>query len=445
MKKIVVLCFYILFISCNTPDKETIEIRLNKTKEQTIAFNNMNAVFMAYSLERDYPKYYDYLKSRIIEFKKDTNYISTFVFYTNNFKYHLHKKGLLDENIKVDSLEERKAYLKPLNFFVEYSKGKQIITFDKNYNNIYEDDSSLVFKNDFRLNNEITLIDTLKSYKVDFYDNINDRTNTEKREIIFYPNSYSSYNGSLSDKDFINLSRIHIKFKDYWKSRLEIDKHTYDIAIQGIYPYLTFLIKHDTLSFSNSDINYNSNFEFNLKDTVELNKHLFILDSITEKVDKLFLTEIKSKKTYYNYRIGYKIENYKFQNLISDTRDSIFNIEDLNKKYTLLEFWGTWCKPCVQLTPRVKELFANYESELNILGVAYDRDASAVKEYIENNQLSWRHTFVETKYQKNSITDKLKIKQYPTFILIDNETRTIIYRGVGEEAIDKLEKLLNKY
>ncbi|MET2983637.1 TlpA family protein disulfide reductase [Aureibaculum conchae] len=448
MKKIIYLILIFLLTICTEKNQiEHYSIQLGKTSKRNIAFNSMTNTFMASSIKHSYPLYYEYLKNNVKNFKQDSSYISSLILDNKRFKYELYQMGMINKqkiiDLKIDtSSEKRKIYMKPMNFLVEYRNGKENVTLDKNNNNFFKDDESVVFDNNFRINNSELDIDDLRTYKVGFYNNIKEKTSITDREVLFYPNSYSSYNGSLSSNENINRSRIHIRFKDYWEGNIRFTKRKYVVAVQGIYPYLSILVKPDSLPFSNSSSDYNFNFEYKIKDTVKIENQFYILDSINNSVTELFLKKINLDKPFYSHKLGYKIYNLKFNDLTNSFTYNLYDNEYFSKKYTLLEFWGTWCKPCIKTTPRLKKLYTNYKKEVDILGIAYDRDINTVKKYIDDNNIPWKQTFVDVKNKKKPIISKLNIGKYPTFILVDNSTKMIIYRGVGEDALYNLDKIL---
>ena len=110
------------------------------------------------------------------------------------------------------------------------------------------------------------------------------------------------------------------------------------------------------------------------------------------------------------------------------------------RKYSLREFWGTWCGPCKKMTPVLKETFKANTSKLNIIGIAVDKNEDLVKKYIIENGMTWTNIFLDIKNINKGILEELKIQAYPTFILIDNEGK-ILYRG-STDSFDEMVQLI---
>jgi thiol-disulfide isomerase/thioredoxin len=117
----------------------------------------------------------------------------------------------------------------------------------------------------------------------------------------------------------------------------------------------------------------------------------------------------------------------------------VFRLEDHAGSYVLLDFWGTWCMPCIRLIPELKQLHADLaHHNFRLVGVAFDRDAAAVQEFVHDNEMNWLHTFVEMSRQEPlSLVEVFKVNAFPTKILIDPEGK-IIARGKSIEEIREL-------
>jgi thiol-disulfide isomerase/thioredoxin len=111
-----------------------------------------------------------------------------------------------------------------------------------------------------------------------------------------------------------------------------------------------------------------------------------------------------------------------------------------NKKYILLDFWGTWCTPCKELTPELKNINNKLGDSIQIISIAYDKNLDQVKKYIQDNDMNWDHLYSE---DRKGIIDDLRVTSYPTFILI-NQKRKILYRGKGKFSLDQIKNRINR-
>lgn len=92
-------------------------------------------------------------------------------------------------------------------------------------------------------------------------------------------------------------------------------------------------------------------------------------------------------------------------------------LEDLRGRVVLLDFWATWCPPCVAATPGLQRLAKKYADQpFTLVGISLDRDAGAWKRYLERHRLEW------PQYLDNGrVASLFKVRPIPTYIIIDHE------------------------
>ena len=119
-----------------------------------------------------------------------------------------------------------------------------------------------------------------------------------------------------------------------------------------------------------------------------------------------------------------------------------FRLDDYPDKYILLDFWGTWCNPCIRLIPDLKELNAEFkDASFQLVGVAYDNDAEMVSDFVKENEMDWVHLFVDRNQRDGgSLVDDFQVTSFPTKILI-NPSGKIVARGRG---IDEIRAILQE-
>lgn len=106
--------------------------------------------------------------------------------------------------------------------------------------------------------------------------------------------------------------------------------------------------------------------------------------------------------------------------------------------YVLVDFWASWCRPCRQLLPILKELYTSYHpsGKLEILGVSLDRDEAEWLKALEEEELPWIQIRDQREEPYNP-GDVYGITAIPTTLLIDCEGK-IVMRNPDEAEIEAI-------
>ena len=113
--------------------------------------------------------------------------------------------------------------------------------------------------------------------------------------------------------------------------------------------------------------------------------------NLIEDGSNIKLVNLNKSQLPYDLTYPYTIPNVNVKKLTKNsTLDKEYN------KYTYVEFWGTWCKPCLELIPEIQALQKDFSNQINIIGVNYrDRDLDRVKRYIKKYKMSWDHIIAD--------------------------------------------------
>ena len=147
----------------------------------------------------------------------------------------------------------------------------------------------------------------------------------------------------------------------------------------------------------------------------------------------------------YGFRKGNTINNYLIEDL-EGNNTALKNLFD-GKKIVLLDFWGTWCAPCKELTPDLLALNDRYKEKINFVSLAYENDPIPVKNYVAKNGMDWYNGIIKGKAKSNQdgskILSDLRITAYPTFILLDSDLK-ILFRGDGN-TFEEMETFMENH
>jgi thiol-disulfide isomerase/thioredoxin len=106
-----------------------------------------------------------------------------------------------------------------------------------------------------------------------------------------------------------------------------------------------------------------------------------------------------------------------------------FNLKQLRRKYVVLDFWGSWCAPCLYGIPKMKEYYNKYKTQIEFVGIACNDTESEWRKAIENNQMIWPQILNDK--LSMDISSLYGVSSYPTKFIIDQNGQ-IINKFIGE-------------
>src|SRR5690348_8358784 len=122
-------------------------------------------------------------------------------------------------------------------------------------------------------------------------------------------------------------------------------------------------------------------------------------------------------------------------------KENISNIS-LRGKVILLDFWGTWCPPCRESVPILRNLNKKYSGKpFQLVGVSSDDDEDVWRTYIEAQHMNWSE-YIDL---SGDVQSAFKIESFPTYIVLDKDG-VVRYRqsGLGDSTQGDIEDAINK-
>lgn len=138
-------------------------------------------------------------------------------------------------------------------------------------------------------------------------------------------------------------------------------------------------------------------------------------------------------------------EGKKYRDIKGNTLDgkelALSEIVSKNK-YTLLDFWASWCGPCIAEVPHVKKVYAKYKSKgFEVYGASIDADAEAWKGAAKAHSLPWQHVILDGK-DKTGGAFLYGVQGIPYTVLIDQEGTIVKINLRGEKLMETLDELM---
>ncbi|MFD1163175.1 TlpA family protein disulfide reductase [Hwangdonia seohaensis] len=104
---------------------------------------------------------------------------------------------------------------------------------------------------------------------------------------------------------------------------------------------------------------------------------------------------------------------------LKDESGTIFNFEENKEKVILINFWATWCPPCIAEMPSLQKLYDDYNDKIEFVFVS-DESFKKINSYLEKNNYTFKV------YNEASRSDFFDVRGIPRTFLIDKQGKVVI-------------------
>jgi len=129
--------------------------------------------------------------------------------------------------------------------------------------------------------------------------------------------------------------------------------------------------------------------------------------------------------------------------ILPTSRGKLLSLKDVMKKnkLTLIDFWASWCQPCIGGFPKMKELYAKYHDKgLEIYGLSVDEKKEPWLMELKKQNLPWLNVIDN---EKKLYKQLYNVSGFPTYILIDQDGK-MLYKHTGGYTDGRVEPDLLK-
>jgi len=137
-------------------------------------------------------------------------------------------------------------------------------------------------------------------------------------------------------------------------------------------------------------------------------------------------------------QLGNSIQDF----VLKTPDEQLFKASSLKGSYVLIDFWASWCGPCIEEFKNLRELYKTYHGTqpFQILGISTDKSAAAWHAALKKEQLPWMQVIDEVG-DRSIASSQFAVKSLPTTYLIDPNGKIIAKNLRGKALEEKLKEI----
>ncbi|GIW95768.1 MAG: hypothetical protein KatS3mg110_3809 [Pirellulaceae bacterium] len=121
---------------------------------------------------------------------------------------------------------------------------------------------------------------------------------------------------------------------------------------------------------------------------------------------------------------------------------TLFDWRRYEGKVVLVDFWATWCGPCVREMPKVKALYEKWKAKgFEVVGVNLDRSSESLAEFLEKNHISWPQLIGDDARQA---AERYQARAIPWLLLVDRQGRIVHATHHVDDLQERVAALLER-
>jgi peroxiredoxin len=118
-------------------------------------------------------------------------------------------------------------------------------------------------------------------------------------------------------------------------------------------------------------------------------------------------------------------------------------LADFKGKTVLLDFWATWCSPCISDLPHLLEVYDKFgkRKDLVIIGVSLDLDEKVLRDFLKKRKMPWYHVYGQAGGAQTA-ADRYGVNALPAVFVIGPDGKIVAIGLRGKEIVNKVKQVL---
>ncbi|MBR2006787.1 MAG: AhpC/TSA family protein [Alistipes sp.] len=246
---------------------------------------------------------------------------------------------------------------------------------------------------------------------------------------------HTSYNPLLIQSAL--LQSDNIPEKQYTERKNKIDKETINLCQNYIRQHPDKLISAYLLSGTGS-LDYMIEYADMISDDVRNSPFSVIFQNIETAKEK------RLKKQRQEESLAQGVDTSTSDFTLFDTEGNPFSLSSLRGKWVVLDFWATWCGPCIASMPHLKDYYQKYAGKFEIIGIASESKEATWVKMVKDMELPWINVInPQNSTKEKDLTNVYGIEGFPTYIILNKEGKIHKeYLGAQPDFYKELDTIL---